>query len=213
MGTTPLTGSRYPSSPNTDAFVPDQDLHNALLDIEDNVIPRFTTTAVRDSAYSAWMTATGNTLGDGMHCHVTSTGIRYRYDSVAGGWVIDGGRSQFNTLTINTGWSAVSGHTPRGYMTAAKVSFIGWFQNSGSFTVNGSQTPINIPAGLQSPATDQVLLLPYASPSSGEGLIVVTMVAASGALRMDYLVSGPTPIPVNSHFFLDSLGYHPTYAG
>lgn len=213
MGTTPLTAARWPSAPTTDTFVPDQDLHNAILDIESYTVPRFTTTSVRDSAYTAWETATGKSLADGMLCHITSTGVRYRYDTVAGSWVIDGGRTLFQTLTINGGWSALSGHTPRGYMTSAKVAFIGWFKNAGSFTVDGTQKPINIPAGLQEPVTDQAMLLPFATPSSGEGIIVATIVAADGSIRLDYLISGPSPIPANSSFFLDSLSYHPTYAG
>jgi hypothetical protein len=63
VATTPLTGSRYPVS--TDAPSIAQYFANLALDLDDNTIPRFTTTTARDTAYSSWVTL-GGTMAAGL---------------------------------------------------------------------------------------------------------------------------------------------------
>lgn len=78
MPTDPLTGSRYPASsaaPNVNG-----DIQNAVMDLADNTIPRFTTTAARDTAYANWVTA-GGTMANGLVCAVSN--MLYMYDTSA----------------------------------------------------------------------------------------------------------------------------------
>jgi hypothetical protein len=70
--TDPLTASRYPAS--SDAPNVNQHIQNAVMDLSDNTIPRFSSTATRDTAYSAWVAA-GNTMVAGLFCWVTGTGL------------------------------------------------------------------------------------------------------------------------------------------
>lgn len=72
MATSPLTASRYPqstASPNVS-----QDIQNAVTDLEDNTIPYFATSGARDTAFTNWVAA-GNSMRDGLYCHVQGTGL------------------------------------------------------------------------------------------------------------------------------------------
>lgn len=75
MQTDPLTGSRYPES--SDDTNLSQWFKNAVTDLSDNTIPRFTTTTARDTAYSAWVTG-GGTMTSGLFCAVA--GVIQEYD-------------------------------------------------------------------------------------------------------------------------------------
>lgn len=79
MANSPLTGSRYPTSSSV-PNVP-QDIQNAVTDLEDNSVPRFTTTTARDTAFSNWVAA-GNSLVDGLLCVVGNKPLEYR----SGAW-------------------------------------------------------------------------------------------------------------------------------
>lgn len=206
MATTPLTGSRYPAS--SGAFVPDQDLHNALLDIESQVIPRFATTGVRDSAYSAWATATGKTLSESMYCAVTATGALYRYDGTRSAWVISGGKPVYSSLTINGGWTAVTGHATRVRFVGDGCAMLsGWFSNGGSFVVNGTQIPVTLPAAYW-PAADRVIKLAAAGFNTP---ILSTVLASTGQIRMDN--GGTGTYPAGTNFFLDDILIDVVYTG
>lgn len=74
----PLTGATIYSQ--TDAALGGQQLGDIVTDLRSYVLPRFSTTAARDAAYTAW-TSAGNTLATGMTCMV---GTRMYYYS--GGW-------------------------------------------------------------------------------------------------------------------------------
>lgn len=94
MPTSVLTSTRYPASsaaPN----VP-QDIQNAVLDLEDNTIPAFTTTAARDTAYTNW-TAAGNAMRDGLTCSVGGYAQIYRSGSWHGV-----GSVMYSTTTVDT---------------------------------------------------------------------------------------------------------------
>ena len=87
MPTDPLTGSRYPSSsaaPNVAA-----DIQNAVMDLADNTIPRFSTTAARDTAYANWVTA-GGVMASGLTCAVGD--MLYTYSTASSSWLENGPR-------------------------------------------------------------------------------------------------------------------------
>lgn len=103
MATDPLTGSRYPLS----SAVPNvaQDIQNAVIDLADNTIPRFSTTTARDTAYSSWVTL-GGVMQDGLKCSVN--GVPYR--RINGNWRIDRNRNIVKAVTgLGTGSSISSG--------------------------------------------------------------------------------------------------------
>ena len=63
MHTDPLTAARYPDStdvPNVAQFI-----QNAVNDLSDQSVPRFASSAARDSAFTAWVAA-GNTMTNGL---------------------------------------------------------------------------------------------------------------------------------------------------
>lgn len=96
MPTEPLTGARYPASsaaPN----VP-QDIQNAVQDLADigYAGPHASTTA-RDSAFSAWV-ALGNTMRNGLHCHVTGVGDQVYLNS---NWQTMTSGAQWGTTTCS----------------------------------------------------------------------------------------------------------------
>lgn len=84
MPTDPLTGSRYPASSDSPNIA--QYIQNAVYDLADNTIPRFATTAARDSAFAAWVSA-GNSMTDGLHCWVSAVGDQVY---LSGAWVTIG---------------------------------------------------------------------------------------------------------------------------
>jgi hypothetical protein len=96
VATTPLTGSRYPVS--TDAPSIAQYFANLALDLDDNTIPRFTTTTARDTAYSSWVTL-GGTMADGLKCSVN--GVPYR--RIGGTWRIDRQRAFYRSVSLTGG--------------------------------------------------------------------------------------------------------------
>lgn len=109
MATTPLTGSRYPIS--SDSANVAQYFANLAIDLDDNCVPRFTTTTARDTAYSSWVTL-GGTMADGMQC--TVAGLPYR--RINGTWRQDNGpriifRSTAPSSTIASGGGNETGVT------------------------------------------------------------------------------------------------------
>ncbi|MCU1617206.1 MAG: hypothetical protein JWO98_4746 [Frankiales bacterium] len=72
MPTEPLTGAPYPDL-NHDANIA-QIVQDAVTGLADATYAGpFATTTARDTAFAAWVAA-GNTMRDGLHCHVTGTG-------------------------------------------------------------------------------------------------------------------------------------------
>lgn len=81
MATTePLTGARVPQQ--SDGPLGGLQIANAVNDLAPVTLPRFTSTAARDIAYTNWVNA-GHTLVDGMVC--TAAGVLYEYKSGAWG--------------------------------------------------------------------------------------------------------------------------------
>lgn len=83
MPTHPLTGARYPttgSSPNGP-----QQIQDAVADLSTQVVPRFATTAARDSAFSTW-TSGGNTIAEGMTCFTQADNQLWIYNGTAWSW-------------------------------------------------------------------------------------------------------------------------------
>jgi hypothetical protein len=75
VATDPRTTARYPVStdvPNVAQFI-----QNAVNDLSDTVVPRFTSSAARDAAHSAWVAA-GNTMDNGLLCTVSGDPQVYR---------------------------------------------------------------------------------------------------------------------------------------
>lgn len=94
MPTEPLTGSRYPDA-NASPNVP-QDIQNAVWDLSDNTIPRFATSAERDTAYASWVTG-GGVMQAGLTCFLISPGCYERYNGTT--W------KRLSLLTSTTGWT------------------------------------------------------------------------------------------------------------
>lgn len=95
MATTePLTGARIPDLSNT-PNIP-QDISNAVRDLAPDTVPHFTSTASRDSAYSAWVSA-GGAMRDGLECTVGSK--KYVYSSTASAWIEMGDAGSWGTFT------------------------------------------------------------------------------------------------------------------
>lgn len=81
MPTDPLTGSRYPASSASPNVA--QDIQNAVYDLADNTVTGpHASTAARDSAYAAWVSA-GNAMREGLFCYVTGVGLQEYY---GGAW-------------------------------------------------------------------------------------------------------------------------------
>lgn len=77
--TEPLTGARIPDSTDNAALY--THISNAVVDLSSKTIPRFTTNAARDTAYTNWVNA-GNTMVDGLVCVVGGAPMLYR----SGAW-------------------------------------------------------------------------------------------------------------------------------
>jgi hypothetical protein len=125
MATTPLTASRYPISSDSANIA--QYFANLALDLDDNAIPRFTTTTARDSAYSSWVTL-GGTMDNGMRCSVN--GVPYR--RINGTWRVDQTRVFTRGVTgLGTGFLVTSG----GSAEAGVTSGIGMTPTGTTFTM------------------------------------------------------------------------------
>lgn len=135
-------------------------------------------------------------------------GRLWRQSSSGGsGWVTT---FPLQNLTVNGGWTVVSGHTPKAYVTThGTVKFVGWFANGGAMTVNGSQTPITIPSNIPAPTVNQVVMLPYIDAGTA-GYVIGTM-HSNGSLTLDNGLGHS--FGANTNFFLDSLEYHTSYGG
>lgn len=75
MATDPRTSSRYPVStdvPNVAQFI-----QNAVNDLSDTTVPRYTSSAARDTAHTNWVAA-GNTMDNGLMCTVSGDPQVYR---------------------------------------------------------------------------------------------------------------------------------------
>jgi hypothetical protein len=83
LPTNPLTGARYPTSGNA-TNVP-QDIQNAVTDLSVQVLPRYATTAARDSAFSAW-TSAGNSLAEGMYAYTQAEDTLWYYNGTVWTW-------------------------------------------------------------------------------------------------------------------------------
>ncbi|MGZ4621445.1 MAG: hypothetical protein ACXVGF_04850 [Blastococcus sp.] len=98
--TNPLTGARYPDNAST------TDLGTyygwAVNDLSPYTIPRFSTTAARDTAYQNWVNA-GNSMVDGMECF--ASGTMWLYRSGAWGRLGDVGKPRmriYGTISVPT---------------------------------------------------------------------------------------------------------------
>lgn len=117
MPTDPLTGSRYPSSSAAPNVA--QDIQNAVIDLADNTVPRFASTAARDTAYTA-MVSGGGTMADGMMC--TCAGVPYR--RINGTWRIDRNRNIVRPAVLGSGSGSIisGGSTETGTTAGASLT-------------------------------------------------------------------------------------------
>lgn len=138
MHTDPLTGARYPDS--TDAPNVSQFIQEAVNDLSDQVVPRFTTAAARDSAYTAWVAA-GNTMTNGLVCTVGGELQCYR-----GAWKTQGG-TLYRRVTATATGTLTSGTTAN--LTASQTGIQSLFGTSVNYWIDVDVVcHATIPAGL-----------------------------------------------------------------
>lgn len=80
MPNSPLTNTRIPDTTHN-ANIADI-VHDAIYDLEADTCPAFTSTAARDSAFSAWTAATGQPIRAGRMCFTDDAGYWTRENGV-----------------------------------------------------------------------------------------------------------------------------------
>ena len=216
--TEPLTGASVPvgsDAPDIAAIVT-----NAINGVADNTIPYFTSTALRDSAYSTWV-ANGGAMRNGLTCHVGTT----RYVYISGAWVPDAigyqtkmMRAQRNVDTEsfpNNAWSVFSSDTNwsdsgtdpwnmRSTGGTLVAVWTGWYQINATIWWNNNATGIR---GLA--------LQPAAGTNVGEGagqrLDLARVPAATGGF--DTVVSGSHLTPLTAGNTVQIAGFQNSGAG
>jgi hypothetical protein len=123
-----LTGSRYPSS--TDAPNIPQHIQNAVFDLADNTIPRFTSTTARNTAYSTWVTQ-GGVMTEGLYCHVNGLGLMVysggAWRSERTGWLNDVNPTTNGSVTGGTATTiaSITVTIPAGLHTGQRIKVQG----------------------------------------------------------------------------------------
>jgi hypothetical protein len=100
--TEPLTGARIPT--DSDSPLGGTAIARAIQDIADETLPRFATTAARDTAYSNWIAA-GHNMAAGLHCVVNGRLFRFGLNAT---WIAQSGYQGSGTSFIP---GAVEGDT------------------------------------------------------------------------------------------------------
>lgn len=104
MATDPISGARYPLE--TDSGDVALWMQRGVNDVSTQGVPRFSTTTVRDNAYSAAITAgTITSIADGTVCSVA--GVPYR--RINGTWRINRPRAFYRQASLGSTGSIISG--------------------------------------------------------------------------------------------------------
>lgn len=195
MPTDPLTGSRYPASSAAPNVA--QDIQNAVMDLADNAIPRFATTAARDAAYAT----AGVVLANGQMCWCDTPGSWYLRSG--GVWNPFAYPPVLTTLTTASGWSTPAGHGQQVYQDASGlVHLTGWVQNDSQFIPSGTQTILTIPTAFR-PARQHNFIIPMLQTAN----VVVVSARTDGTVVTE---TATAVVQVAQYFDLSVIQYHPT---
>jgi hypothetical protein len=143
---------------------------------------------------------------------------RLTYDGAT--WLPENTWRAMTVPNLGTGWTVVSGHTPRAVITdAGTVRLSGWLQNVVAFTPNFDAILAYVPATIPAPVVRQSFPVAFATPAAGYGMLEVSIMQAgdpnAGGLRCDIFINNtsPNPIPSSSTFFFDGIEYDVDYPG
>lgn len=103
MANHPLTGAYLPTQAS-DPPAGGTQISQAVNQLSPVTVPRFTSTAARDSAYSSWVSG-GGAMVDGMLCAVGST----LYMRRSGAWqtvILSDSDTGWLSLTLSSGWTS-----------------------------------------------------------------------------------------------------------
>lgn len=139
MHTDPLTAARYPDS--TDAPNIAQYIQNAVNDLSPDTAPYFASTTARDSAFATWV-AQGNSMRDGLRCHVQGVGDQtYLNGSWSGTWNTVAAATNVSVY-IGSGNAVTSGpYDAFGYCRVGNIVYLrGWLQTTGTVAASTALT-------------------------------------------------------------------------
>lgn len=176
--TTPLTATRVPDSsdsPNLSTY-----FSNMAVDLEKNAIPRFGSTASRDTAFSNWVAA-GNSMVDGLKCFVTGTGEQtYLGGAWRTGWLDNNSWTSFGVNSpLSVG--ATFGCWYRVRNGWCHLTFEAAFSGGGTYSAG-----FVIASGLPAPSSHSVLGNAFCTDGTAGSVYVNT----SGQL-INFVAKGP----------------------
>lgn len=144
MATDPWSGARYPTEDDSGDVA--QWMGWGVADVSPQVIPFFATGADRDTALTSW-TAAGNTVREGMYCHVAGSGLLVTDASGA--------------------WQPVE---PYGFLASGVTNSTGTVTDTTLHTV--ASITATVPSGLRSGRRIKVTGTVFVATSAGVGAIV-----------------------------------------
>ena len=210
MPTDPLTASRYPDINLNSPNVP-QDIRNAVFDLAENTISRFTTTAARDSAWTAY-TSAGGTLADGVVCYTEDAGYWKRHN---GGWVSHFGLVGHGIWTPGgSGFSTVTSGDTR--LSGGSLPLSAYLKAGRAYRFSGGLRAYSTVAGDIAQAAARISLS-TSSSTAGDPIVAVdtsVIERVSGSLYLYKLLpSGTFQVNTSGNYVLSVWGSRPVGTG